>query len=234
MCLLFLSDSRLQSMRHGPGNLRQQLYGVSGAITKLLTRVSDATASLCGQIVSDPLTHPAIRQELYASPLSVHQGDGWHGYRRERVMDPLSDFRPVFGSGYRARVRKVAQMPVRCLHVATIGVHARREGLKKLMQTPKDMPCAVTVYVAPLTNHRSPKDINLALRDVALGEVDRLIAIDDEVAIPGHFLDRSLYEAASLPISQPAHRFHSHPTWDITPCLWNSSYTQNASWTAAP
>lgn len=184
--------------------------------------------------MSDALTHPAISQELYASPLSVRQGDGWRGDRRERVMDPLSDFRFVFGSGYRARARKVPQMPVRCLHVATIGVHVRRDGLEKLMQIPKDMPCAVTVYVAPLSNHRSPRDINLSLRDVASGEVDRLIAIDDEVAIPGHVLDRSFYEAASLPISQPAHRFHSHPTWDITQCLWNSSYTQNASWTAAP
>lgn len=177
-----------------------------------------------GQVVSDDFNVPAVSQNLLTSPFGLRQVYGWRGRRRAQVMDPVFDFRLAFSSGYRALVRKAAQMPVRHVHVATVDVPARRDGLERLLQALKDTRHTVTVSLAPLGNRGKFENINLALHDIRLDEVDWLIVIDDDVAIPGHFLDRFLCasEAASLRISQPAHRFRSYTTWEITQRLWNS------------
>jgi hypothetical protein len=170
--------------------------------------------------VGEELTDP----DLFESPFGLRQQYGWRGYRCAQVVDPLFEFRLAFSPGYRMLIRKAAEMPVRHVHVATVDVPARRDGLERLLQTLKDTRHRVTVSLAPLGNRGKFENINLALHDVHLDEVDWLIVIDDDVAVPRRFMDRFLYasEAASLRISQPAHRFRSYTTWKITQRLWNS------------
>lgn len=117
-------------------------------------------------------------------------------------------------------------MPVRRAYVATVLVPAHRDGLEQFPQTPKGTRQTVTVLLVPLSNRDRLKCMNLTRRDIHVDEVDCLIVIDDEVAIPRHWLDRVLYtsEAASLGIAQPAHAMRSHPTWENTQCPSNSSY----------
>jgi len=47
---------------------------------------------------------------------------------------------------------------------------------------------------------------------------DWLLIVDDDVALPAHFLDRfvALCEAAELDLAQPAHRRHGHAAWEVT------------------
>jgi hypothetical protein len=47
---------------------------------------------------------------------------------------------------------------------------------------------------------------------------DRLLIVDDDVALPPRFLDRfvALCEAADLDLAQPAHRRHGHAAWEVT------------------
>jgi hypothetical protein len=194
-------------MRYGPGNLKPPLCGVSGASLDRLARVSETRESLRGQIVRDEPTDPAVSRDLFVSPFRARQADGWRGDRRVRVRAPLVDFYLAFSSGYSALVGRVGQMPVRRAYVATVLVPAHRDGLEQLLQTPKGTRQTVTVLLVPLSNRDRLKCMNLARRDIHVDEVDCLIVIDDEVAIPRHWLDRVLYtsEAASLGIAQPAH-----------------------------
>lgn len=47
---------------------------------------------------------------------------------------------------------------------------------------------------------------------------DWLLVVDDDVELPGGFLDRFLFlcERYSLALAQPAHRRHSHAAWQVT------------------
>lgn len=148
----------------------------------------------------------------------------WRGYRGGRVTDPLFDLRLVLNAGYRALARHAAETPSRHVHVASVDVPARRNALESVLRTLTRSRHHVTVSYAPLGNRGKFENINLALRDVDLEQVDWLIVVDDDVAFPSKFLERFLYasEAAALRISQPAHRFHSHTSYQVTQRVWNS------------
>jgi len=115
-------------------------------------------------------------------------------------------------------------MPTRRVKVASVDVPTRRNDLERVLRTLKTTRHMVSVSLAPLGNRGKFENINLALRDVDLDPVDWLVVVDDDVALPPCFLDRFIYasEAASLRISQPAHRFHSYTTWEVTQRMWNS------------
>jgi len=176
-----------------------------------------------GQVTNDEKADPAASQDLFTSRYGLRQEYGWHGYRRAFVTDPLFDSRLKISPGYRALLRKAAQMPVRHVHVVSVDVPARRDDLERVLQALRDTRHTVTVSLAPLANRGKFENINLALRNTHLNEVDWLVVIDDDVALPAHFLDRFLCasEAASLRIAQPAHRFRSYTTWQVTQRLWN-------------
>jgi len=82
----------------------------------------------------------------------------------------------------------------------------------------------VTVSLAPIGDRGKFENINLALRDFDRNAIDWLIVVDDDVALPCNFLDRFLFvsEAVSLSIAQPAHRFRSHTSFELTQRVWNS------------
>jgi hypothetical protein len=149
---------------------------------------------------------------------------GWRGYRGGRVTDPVFDLRLALNPRYRALARHAAKMPSRRVHIASVDVPGRRNALESVLRTLTASRHNVTVSLAPLGDRGKFENINLALRDVDLRSVDWLIVVDDDVALPSRFLDRFLYasEAASLRISQPAHRFRSHTTYQVTQRVWNS------------
>lgn len=149
---------------------------------------------------------------------------GWRGYRAGRVTDPLFDLRLSLNPRYRALDRRAAEMPSRRVHIASVDVPGRRNALESVLRTLTASRHNVTVSLAPLGDRGKFENINLALRDVDLKPVDWLLVVDDDVAFPPRFLDRFLYasEAASLRISQPAHRFRSYTSYQVTQRMWNS------------
>ncbi len=159
---------------------------------------------------------------LVSSPAGRHFG--WRGYRGGRVTDPLFDLRLALNTRYRALARHAAEMPSRHVHIASVDVPERRSALERVLRTLRQSRHNVTVSLAPLGDRGKFENVNLALRDVNLELVDWLIVVDDDVAFPRRFLDRFLYasEAAALRISQPAHRFRSHTSFQVTQRVWNS------------
>lgn len=62
------------------------------------------------------------------------------------------------------------------------------------------------------------ENLNRMLRDVPAQDHDWLLAIDDDVALPRHFLDVFVFlvERFRLQLAQPAHRHRSHAAWEVT------------------
>jgi Glycosyltransferase like family 2 len=168
-------------------------------------------------------TDRATGEEIsVSSPAGRHYG--WRGYRGGRVTDPLFDLRLALNARYRALARHASEMPSRHVHIASVDVPERRSALESVLRTLAASRHNVTVSLAPLGDRGKFENINLALHDVDLKPVDWLIVVDDDVAFPPRFLDRFLYasEAASLRICQPAHRFRSHTSFQVTQRVWNS------------
>jgi hypothetical protein len=62
------------------------------------------------------------------------------------------------------------------------------------------------------------ENLNALLADNPAAGHDWLIVMDDDVALPGGFLDGFLFlaERFDLQLAQPAHRRHSHAAWAVT------------------
>ncbi len=62
------------------------------------------------------------------------------------------------------------------------------------------------------------ENLNLLLARHCLDDYDWLLALDDDVALPGGFLDAFVFliERFGLMLAQPAHRARSHTAWQIT------------------
>jgi hypothetical protein len=62
------------------------------------------------------------------------------------------------------------------------------------------------------------ENLNALLADHAAAGHDWLIVVDDDVALPGRFLDAFLFlaERFALQLAQPAHRHRSHAAWEVT------------------
>ena len=77
----------------------------------------------------------------------------------------------------------------------------------------------VTIDVAPATPGRGKfENLNTILERHTLTDFDWIVVTDDDVALPGRFLDTFLAcaDAGHLALAQPAHRRHSHAAWDVT------------------
>jgi GT2 family glycosyltransferase len=62
------------------------------------------------------------------------------------------------------------------------------------------------------------ENLDLLLAEHPPQDSDWLLVVDDDVELPGDFLDRFLYlcERFSLALAQPAHRLDSHAAWRVT------------------
>ncbi len=144
--------------------------------------------------------------------------------RHPRRGDALYDVWLNCKPSYRKLVFDAARMPIQRIHVASVEVPARRQDLDGVLSTLKDTRHDVSVSLAPIGDRGKFHNINVALADVDLSTLDWLIVVDDDIAFPSHFLDRFVYacHTARLRIAQPAHRFRSYTTWQITQRVWNS------------
>ena len=161
---------------------------------------------------------------LLLSTFGVRRWDRWYGYDRGKRTDLIFDAANSINPQFHMVASGAKTMPVRNVHVVSVDVPARRAGLDDVLRALRDTRHNVTVTLAPLGDRGKFENINLALKDVDLGGIDWLIVVDDDIAFPANFLDRFLYvcERAAFKIAQPAHRFRSHTTWQITQRLWNS------------
>jgi hypothetical protein len=68
-------------------------------------------------------------------------------------------------------------------------------------------------------------NINLALTEHDLSTFDWILIVDDDIALPPHFLDLFVYFCwrERLQLAMPAHRFLSHKSFAVTERHWGSA-----------
>ena len=147
-----------------------------------------------------------------------------YGNRFPRRGDAACDLWLRFMPGYRRLARRAARLPVQRIHIAAVEVPSRRQDLDAVVGALKDTRHQVSVSVAPIGERGKFQNINLALAGVDLSQIDWLIVTDDDIAFPRRFTDRfvAACHMAGLRVAQPAHRFVSHISWEITHRKWNS------------
>lgn len=148
---------------------------------------------------------------------------------RQRPMGVLTDFvydvRLRFNKCYRQIARRIEQAPIRSILITGVNVPARSEDLHKVISALSNTRHHVTTRIAPLREGKGKfQNINSGLLGLVLEDYDWLVIIDDDIALPDHFLDTFIYlaEKADLSICQPAHRFRSYQSYAITQREWNT------------
>jgi hypothetical protein len=76
----------------------------------------------------------------------------------------------------------------------------------------------VTLAVGSAGDRGKFDNLNALLAEHPAGTYDWLLVLDDDVALPPHFLDRFLFlaERFDFKLAQPAHRHRSHAAWPVT------------------
>ncbi len=133
---------------------------------------------------------------------------GWRG-RLSAVADALLDTRD------RPRAARLARAatPQRVLVLGIERPGSRFPAARaELERSRSDVTIATTG-----TNRRGKfANLNALLADHDIATYDWLLVIDDDVALPRHFLDAFLHAAAPYVLAQPAHRRRSHAAWPHT------------------
>jgi hypothetical protein len=77
---------------------------------------------------------------------------------------------------------------------------------------------AVTIATTPMGDRGKFENINQLLAGHPVDGYDWLVLLDDDVRLPGGFLDVFLFliERFDFSIAQPAHRCYSHAAWPVT------------------
>ncbi len=144
----------------------------------------------------------------FLSGLSGQVG-GWRG-RLTRACDALLDLQlprtPVRPPPSRPRVLVVGieRPEVQNTMAATLAELRRSENAE------------VTVATAPAGVRGKFANLNALVAAEDLDAYDWLLVVDDDIDLPGRFLDRFLTHAAGAKLAQPAHRLHSHAAWPHT------------------
>ena len=125
----------------------------------------------------------------------------------------------AFATGRDRRVRRAARSS-RTRSVLALGIErvdepnlldsARRELLSSRHQ--------VRFESAPAGDRGRFENLNALLAANPPANHDWLLVVDDDVALPRHFLDAFIFlaERFELRLAQPAHRLRSHAAWEVT------------------
>jgi GT2 family glycosyltransferase len=138
---------------------------------------------------------------------------------RRAVADQIAASFQVL-SGQRFLLGRSARRTPPRRRVLVIGVErAERRSLaaairSELTRTRHDVELAI----CPPGDRGKFENLNLLLARHPVSDRDWLLVIDDDVVLPGGFLDRLLFlaERFSLDLAQPAHSLSSHAAWQVT------------------
>lgn len=149
----------------------------------------------------------------------------WRGKRLGPVKDFLFDARLWLNRSYLALQEKAEKQEKRNILVVGVEVPARAQDLQKVMKELAHTRHNVTAITATLAKGKGKfQNINDALKALDVNAYDWLIVVDDDIAMPAQFLDKFIYlaESADLQICQPAHRFRSYQSFEMTLRCWDS------------
>lgn len=172
------------------------------------------------------MTNLTALSDPFASDYMVrrHRLRHWDSRRYGRLADFLFGTRLALSPAYRRLRAQAGTGPCRRVLVAGVVVPARAADLERMVAVLRRSRHEVCVELAPLGNRGKFDNINIALENVAVETFDWLIVVDDDMVVEEGFLDSFLFfaEAVGFAICQPAHRFHSYTSWQVTQRRWNS------------
>lgn len=153
-----------------------------------------------------PATTPGLDDFLSGASGEV---GGWHG-RLARARDILLDLQAPRPPAPPERPRR---------RVLAVGIE-RPEVANTMRETLAELGRAqtaeVTVRTTPAGSRGKFENLNALLAAEDLDAYDWLLVVDDDIDLPGRFLDRFLDLADGAKLAQPAHRLHSHAAWPHT------------------
>lgn len=171
---------------------------------------------------SDSLGRPSswaqTRAALSISSQLLDVAPEFRSWHRRRAIDQVLD---VFASVPLAKGARLGRRDECRLRVIALSVVRDRYAenwtliKRRLGETRHD----VTVLPTPIDPGLGKfANLNRALEQVKLRDLDWIVLVDDDVILPAGFLDLFLLAAEryGLLIAQPAHRMVSHASWPIT------------------
>ncbi len=138
---------------------------------------------------------------------------------RRIAVDAAADALDL-ASGRRLRLDRAARRRPLTRRVLALGI-ARPEHGALAQRIRVELSCSrhdVEMRFAPPGDRGKFENLNLLLAKHPPQDSDWLLVVDDDIALPGGFLDRFLFlsERFHLDLAQPAHRLASHAAWRVT------------------
>jgi GT2 family glycosyltransferase len=206
--------------RRCPAGLTMAAHS-AGRIRESLLEVRRADAELRGPVtrtrsVNGALDAPAQRED-FLSGTSGTVG-GVDAVRRE-ILDQAADAWEL-ASARRLRLALAARHAPPLRRVLVLGVErpARRTLAAAMRAELLRSRHDVELCMGPPMGRGKFENLNALLAEHPAEGHDWLLLVDDDVELPGGFLDRFLFlcERFSLVLAQPAHRLRSHAAWPVT------------------
>ncbi|MDT8871673.1 glycosyltransferase [Komagataeibacter rhaeticus] len=161
-------------------------------------------------------------KRISLTPISVSTSNFWQKRKVSFLTDMLFD---LHNRKFARQVRRMThRYPLRHILVTSVHVPKRGRKLRNMFNRLSITRHRVDFLTADMGDRGKFSNINAALAQVNLKDYDWVVVMDDDVALPQHFLDTfiPLCEVMDLKISQPAHRHHSYTSFTFNYRRWNS------------
>lgn len=200
-------------------SLRRELRGLAGAFWHLAYRRCAFGAVFAAHALG------RIQETLAPAPtpasddfLSGESGivSGVRAVTLARSRDLIGD---AFSLAQGPALRRAARVsPPRHVLVATIEHLDAPNVLDAALAELRRSRHSITIARTGVGELGKFENLNVLLGDRPLDEFDWLLALDDDVVLPRHFLDEFLMlaERFDFTLAQPAHRALSHAAWSVT------------------
>jgi GT2 family glycosyltransferase len=220
---------RFDARRGAAPGAARELATLLGCLLHVLRRGCPAGLTMVAHSAGrlrQALAEPSRRQAIAPSPLpspdflSGRSGTvgGLDGLRR-RASDGIAAGGELV-KGRRLRLGLAARHAPPLRRVLVLGVERpqhrqlARAIRAELLRSRHD----VRMHTVEAASEGKFENLNRLLAEHPAAGHDWLLVVDDDVELPGGFLDRFLFlcERFSLTLAQPAHALHSHAAWDVT------------------
>lgn len=140
--------------------------------------------------------------------------------RRAAIKDRVFDLKLRLDERTRKLDQAAAELPRQRILVVGVEVPSRGDALRGITQLLAASRHDVAISTVPMQPKGKFENVNDAIAACARGiqDFDWLMITDDDVGLPPRFTDRFIAAASltSLVVSQPAHKFESFTSYDLT------------------
>jgi hypothetical protein len=139
-----------------------------------------------------------------------------------RLIDAIYDLQLQLSGALQRCVRSAALVERQSVLLAAVDVPGREATLRRVTADVANSRHAVEPTFVPMGSLGKFDNINKALIGKSLSRFDWLLIVDEDIAVPRGLLDILIGEALQrgFKVAQPAHRFLSYATFDVTQRKW--------------